>query len=245
MDKIDVINDSYSQLRISGLTVDPGPEELELALNRLEDMAAEWETRNICTGYNFEDTPDPNSTTNIIRGYKYAYSTNLSVRLIADFNKQVPAELMKQATQSLSNLSARTAVVRQVQAPRRQARGSGSTLRYNRWNRFYRPVIEAPISCATNQMDIGDINDFIEHFDAYLDDGEVISSFTISADLGLTIVSSSLTSPDVDYRIEAVGGDAGNNRGGVYVVFIEVTTDAGRVEQRQVQFNLTEVREPT
>lgn len=243
MDKIDILNDAYSQLRISGLTVDPTPEDLTVALSRLEDMAAEWATRNICTNYNFEDDPQPNSPTNVKRGFKQAFSTNLAVRLIPDFNKAVPATLQLQASQSLSNLSSATAQVRQVQYPRRQPRGSGSTLRYNRWNRYYRPQDEAPLSCATNKMDIGDINDFTEHFDAYLNDGETLASYVLQADSGLTILSQSLGSPDINYRVRADGNS--KNSAGTYLVFIEATTSEGRVEKRQIFFELTEVREPT
>jgi hypothetical protein len=64
--KVDLISGAYSKLRISGLTVQPTPEDLELALTRLENTMAEIEgARNICLGYNFEDQPDPNSVSNI------------------------------------------------------------------------------------------------------------------------------------------------------------------------------------
>ena len=62
--KADRINSAYSKLRISGLTVDPSPEDLSLALMTFENMMSELEMgRNICMDYNFEVDPDPNSIT--------------------------------------------------------------------------------------------------------------------------------------------------------------------------------------
>ena len=87
--KIEIINKAYSQGRVSGLTVQPTPEDLSLALNRLESLAAEWADTNLCVGYNFEDSPLPNSLHNIPRKYWGAYESNLMMRLLADFGKEV------------------------------------------------------------------------------------------------------------------------------------------------------------
>lgn len=236
-DKIDIINSMYSQLRISGVTVQPTSETLELALMRFEDMMAEYEKGNICLSYNFEDEPDPNSPTNVERWANHMMITNLAVRIIADFNKQVPQTLFAQASQSLSNASGVTAAetIRQVQAPRRMPRGHGNTIKWNRWARFQRPVPLAPNNSATNTLVIGDIDDYTEHFDAYLMFDETISSFTIAADPGLSLESSSLTSPDVFYRVKAVD----NSTDGVFKqVKIVATTSLGRVETRIIDFNI-------
>lgn len=240
-DKIDAIVDAYSQLRISGLTVEPTPEALETALDRLESMAAEWFERNICCGYQFEDEPDPNTPTGVRRGFKQAFATNLAVRLVPDFNKQVPATLFAQATQSLSNLSAVSAAdrIKQVQYPSRMSRGSGNTLRYNRWARFYRLSGAAAANCKVNRMYIGDIGTFVEHFDAYLTDGETIASFSIVADTGVSITGSSNTDQDVNYTVEATGGSDGSAVGESRQVTIVITTSSGRVTTRVIQFELT------
>jgi len=243
-DKIEFIIDAYSQMRISGITVIPTPESLEVALSRLENMAAEFESRNICTNYNFEDEPDPNSSSNVIRAYWQAFSTNLAVRLIPDFNKQVPDTLMLQAKSSLSSMSGRSAMerIQQVDYPNRMGRGSGNTLRYNRWSRFYRKVGTVN-SCATEQMFIGDVSDFVEHFDSYLNDGEAIASFTIVADQGLVIQSSSNDIIDISYQIKAsTPGNNVNNSDALLTIVI--TTDSGRVTTRQILFELIPRNEP-
>lgn len=235
--KGDLINDAYSQMRISGLTVQPTPEDLDVALMRLENMMAEFSIRNINVGYTLEDDPDPNTPHNVERWAWHGIATNLAIRLIPDFNKEVPQTLFAQASQSLSNMSGRTALVRQVNYPSRQPRGSGNTQRYNRWARFYRPPAEAPLESATITMQINDIDDFIEHFDAYLNLGEDVASYTISADDGLEIVSDSLSTPDVSYRIKAIGNDD-SSANSLQQVTIVATTDAGRVETRVVNFQI-------
>ncbi len=236
--KVDRINDAYSRMRVSGLTVVPTPEDLETALQRMENMLAQFEARNICLGYNFEDEPDPNSVTNVERWAWDLIATNLAIRLIPDFNKAVPQALINEANQTLSFASGKTAKVRQVDYPRRQPVGSGNTLRYNRWARFYRPQGQTPLECASVTMAVDDVRDFVEHFDAYLDFGETLSSFTIEADAGLTIVSSSLSSPDVLYRIKAEGADNSASDSFQQVKII-ATTDAGRIETRLVNFAIT------
>jgi len=237
--KVDIINKAYSQLRISGLTVQPTPEDLEIALDRLESMAAEWDSRNIKTGYMFEDEPDPNTLAGVKRAYWQAFETNLATRLIPDFNKEAHPMLFKQAASSLSSLSGRVMLERlqEVQYPRRMARGSGNTLRYNRWARFYRNVFSTINQAATISMFIGDINDFVEHFDAYLRDGESIDTYSIQVDSGLKLVSDSNDDFNVYYRIEAESPSNKEADQGA-IVTIVITTTEGRVETRQTLFEL-------
>lgn len=239
MDKIDVINGAYSQLRISGLTVNPSPEELELSLRRYEAMMAELEGRNICLGYIFEEQPNPNSPTGVELEDKQMMDTNLAMRLVPDFNIQPSPILIQQAIQSLSGSSGRSSMrsVQQVPYPRRMARGSGNTLRFNRWSRFQRPERQAPDSCATNDIRIDNTNDYVEPFEAYLG-SETICSFVIKADPGLTIVSSDSKPNDiaVNYRVTATSNTVPD---GIFQrVAITITTDSGRVETRFIDFNI-------
>lgn len=237
MKKIDVINDAYSQMRISGLTVDPSGEDVEVALSRLESMMAEYEARNIGVNYTFEPEPDPNTLTNVGLQHKQMMATNLAVRLIPDFNKAVPNALMLQASQALSNSSSIVAaeLVRQVRYPARQARGDGNTLRYNRWQRYFRQEVLAPQDSTTNEIFIGDINDYEESFDAYLKDAEDIQSFTIEADPRLTLVSSSQSGVLILYRVEALDAAELSNFQQVKIV---VTTTTGRIETRLIDFQI-------
>ena len=240
--KGDLINGAYSQMRISGLTVNPSSEDIAVALRRLENMVSEFHERNICTGYNFEDDPNINTPSGIDRKFWYSFECLLAVRLLPDFGRgaqdKLDPMLLKSASAGLSFLYASTASPRETQYPSRQAIGAGNSLRYHRYRRFYTPVEEAPNTCETNKMVVGDIDDFIEHFDSYLIDPEMISSYTIEADTGLTIVSDSNEDPDINYQIQAVGND-GISSDAFLQVKIIVTTDTGRVTTRVINFSLT------
>ncbi len=235
--KIDIIQGAYSQLKISGLSIDPTPEDVTLALLRLENMAAELEARNICIGYNIEEEPDPNDFTNVLQHFWHMLETNLAVRLVPDFGKELPQTLMAQASQSLSTASSISAAdsVRMVEYPRRMARGSGNDLRFNRWQRFQRPDKLPPNECATNTILIGDINDYEESFEAYLNSAETITSFVIASDIGLTIVSSSNDDPLISYRVEAINNVSDGRWQQIKIV---VTTDTGRITTRIINFEI-------
>ena len=71
--KGDIINEAYALIRISGITSQPTPEELEKALDRLESMAEEFFGRNINVNYAFEDEPDPNTPHTMARKYWYGF----------------------------------------------------------------------------------------------------------------------------------------------------------------------------
>lgn len=236
--KIDIIQDTYSQMRISGLTVNPTPEDVTLALSRLESMMAELESsRNICVGYNFEVTPDVNSLTNVDLQYKYMMATSLAIRLV-DFNKLIPPVLTMNASAALSTASSSVAAdnIRMIQPPNRMPVGSGTSLRYNKYQRFNRVSQLPPNECATHTMIIGDINDFDESFESYLNDAETIASYTIVADRGITLISDVNNDPLITFRIEAE--DNVVSSGLWQQVKIVMTTSEGRVETRLIDFEI-------
>jgi len=226
-------------MRISGITIDPSAEDLALALTRLEDMAAEFEGRNIITDYNFEETPATGSLHNLERKFWYAYKSNLAVRLLPDFGKEGPPALITQQQSAYSFLVANTAPYREIRYPSRMPRGSANTRRSLRWSQFYVPESQAPLAGGTVVMYIDDIKAFSESFIAYLDTGETISSFTIEANDGLTITSSANATPLITYTIQADGLSSGGSVG-LLQVKIVATTSAGRIETRIINFSLLE-----
>ena len=232
--KVDIINDAYAEMRISGLTTQPTPKELDYALNKLENMAAEWQDiRNICVNYNLEDSPDPNSESGIVRGYQQAFSTNLAMRLLSAFGKQVPPSLLGQASQSFSGISTATATVRETQYPERQPIGSGNSLRYNRWRRFYRQNPRAPIDCETQQITQGEINDYQLNLSNYLEDGETVSSYSYEVSPKISVLSESLSTDIWSYRAQASDQAEQLER-----IQLTVNTDTGREQTFTINFNV-------
>lgn len=236
--KVDRITAAYSKLRISGLTVIPNPSDLELALSELENMMSEIASRGIEVGYNFEEEPDPNSDLNVPQEFWNMIATNLATRLIPDFNKEASPVLYAQAAQSMSQASGICARNRlqQVAYPSRQPVGSGNR-RYARWQRFYGNFNQLPPNKPYTLFIMqGETNDFEESFAAYLRIDEVISTFTVSCDTGLAVVSSALLGGVISYRLNAPVDVAAN----VWQqVKIKITTSVGRVEIRiiNVQVN--------
>ncbi len=235
--KIDLINSMYAMLRISGITEQPTPQHLEAALFRLEDMMAELEDNyGLCIGYNFEERPDANTDSGVKRSANHTIASNLAVRMIPDFNKMVPQALNMQASQSMSALTGVIAAgkLRQVQPSSRMSVGSGHRYR-QRYQRFYTPENLAPNECATNKMEIGEINDYQESFIAYLK-GELISDFTVTSSTGLSILSSAISGVNVgiiDYRIQSLRTSISHQH-----VIISIVTDSGRIETQTINFEI-------
>ena len=224
-------------MRISGITVIPTPKEIERAANRLENMMSEFLGAGLNIEYNFEVTPDPNSPTNVQRAFWHMISTNLAIRLIPDFNKQVPQTLVFQASQSYSVASSIVAAqnIREVPYPNRQPRGVANELRTNNWERFYRSLAVPPTDSENEKITAGDVNDYQESFDAYLNTGETITLFVISSDNGLDILSSSNDDPLISYRIKGVNSSTATAFQQVQIV---ITTSTGRIETRLITFEL-------
>jgi len=233
--KSDLINEAYSRMRVSGLTRVPDGEDIRTALRRLENMAAIW-GETYCTGYNFEDTPDPGSLHNLKRKYWSAYESNLALLLLSDFGKQPAPSLVTEAQGTFAMLASFASNTTQILPPSRMPIGSGNELRYGGSQRFYRNVQSAPNDCETIQMIQDDVNIFTEHFDAYLGIAETISSYTIasSAPSNLVVSADSLTSPDITYTVTAPTV-------GTFYIRINATTSLGRVTSRKINFIVTEL----
>ena len=201
--KADILQGAYSQMRISGLTVQPTPEDASLGIIRLEDMFEEFFGRGLCVGYNFEENPTTTAPHGMARKYRQMAQTNLAMRLVPDFNKVVPQALMAQAKQSYSFAigAATLENLREVQAPRRMPRGSGNTLRYNRWQRFNRPAHLPDNNCTTQNVFQGDINDYSEDFTPYLE-GETIQAFEVRSTGALELISATSTDTTINYQIQ-------------------------------------------
>lgn len=242
--KADIINGAYSRARISGLTTVPGAEEVQLALDLLDSMMGEWFDQGYCVGYQAPDPDfpsDPGDPSGISQAHKYAVETALAVRLLDDFGKPITPNLQKNHSTSMSALASSVAVQEQTQYPNNMPRGSSNSLRWNRWNRYFKKTQNAPISCDTNTMDLGEIDSFIEDYSAYLKDGEFIDTFTVEAGAGLSVLSSALNSDFtiVSYTVEAIGSN--DTAGPWHRVKITIITDGGRKDIRFVNFQLKPV----
>jgi len=237
--KIELINSHYSLLRISGLTVQPTPQDIEVALWRMEDMMHEFAGRTLDLNYTFEEAPDPNTPSGVDRMHHHMIASNLAMRTAIDYGKDVPPSLSAQASQSYTATSAVIARerTRRVNHPNRMPRGAGNRS-YATFSRFFHQD-NPPVASADNEiMFDGDIEDYSEDFVTYLSTtGGEISSFDISVTNGLNVVSSSINSASngIDYRLEATSSSSGGSSSDVTLV---ITTSTGRVKTTQRHFDI-------
>lgn len=228
-----IVKKALTQLRISGLTVQPSPEFTESGLDILEDMMSQLEGANLCFNFNYEELPNSDTQTGVLKKFDWMMVTNLAYRLIAPFNKKVPPSLVMAATGSLAAATSNLATdeIKNVEYPGRMPIGQGNTLRYTQRRNYYIEVVEAPKNCSTHNMIVGETNDFFESFKAYLI-SETITSYDLVVTEGLTIVSDSNATPDILFRIQA---DRETLNGQLKIT---ITTSSGRVEVRIVYFTV-------
>lgn len=243
--KGDIVNGCYSQLRISGLTVNPSPSDTQLALVRLENIAAELELgRNFNLDYNFAlggQQPDSGDVHNVPLVYHQMLETHLATSL-PDFNKVIPIQLTNAAASAMSTASGVSARenLRQVPYPNRHARGSGNTnTRGNRWQRYFRPAVLPESGPQTNEMVIGDVNNYFESFAAYLNAGETIASFVFTQTDGLQVTNTAISEKRITYTVKALDPATPTPFQQVKIV---MTTSSSRVETRFQDFEITDNR---
>lgn len=236
--KSDLINNAYSKIRISGLTVVPSPKDNALAIDALESIMEEFRGRNICVDYNFENEPDLASPHNVDKKYHKSIESILAATLCPNFGKTTDL-IIRQERAAYSFLASATAKFVQTQYPSRHPIGSGNMFRAGNTNKFYQRTPEAPQSCETHKMYIDDIEIFIENYEAYLNDGETIDSYTITSDTGLTVSGDTLNTEEtnITYTVEAVGSGDESSDNFLRVKIVVVTTD-GRQETRFINFQL-------
>lgn len=231
--KGEIVDRAFSWLKVSGLTSKPSPNEISKALDVLEGYCYELDSRNICTNFTYEDYPDPATESGIDNAFWLAAAYGLGVRLAPEVGKPVTQDQMKACAASTSNWAARTSVSRQVQAPRRQPRGSGNTFRNLSFNRYYKPQAEAPISCDTIQIMRGSIESYTFSIEDYLGDTQTLSSYTIDVTDGLTILSESMASPVWSYQVECKASAVDYQ-----AIQLTVTTDLGNKKVFTINFNV-------
>ncbi len=231
--KLQHVEMAYNWLVINGITSVPSPEEIKTALSVFEDMMNEFQSRNICSSYFFEEEPKPDTDSGIDAAYNNATSSNLALRLANLFGKEAPQTLRGQATQSLSNWSARSGKVNQINPPRRQPRGSGNTFRFSNWVRYYRFEDNAPIECDTFDLKVDAIDFFSVDFNSYLLSSATITSFELEVSDGIEVITSSELNGLI--TLECKGLSSGFN-----TIKITVTTSTGRVNPEVVNFNITQ-----
>tara|TARA_R110000764_G_scaffold132941_5_gene220870 strand:- start:5837 stop:6556 length:720 start_codon:yes stop_codon:yes gene_type:complete len=234
--KIDIVLAAYSELRISGLTSSPLPEEIELAVRRLDNMMLGWRNKNLCVSYNrsasYSDI-DPNQDSGLNDTDMFAVVANLAKNLCSSFGKACPQQTLADAKEGYDNLFSVVVPARESNPylPLGTGRAFGNTFAYK--YKFQDNDKNAPDNCDTYSLIVGQTDYFSVDFNGYLLEGNTIESFVVEDGQGVSVPASNEVDGVINF--EAIG---------VYTGFapIKITvtsTPSGRVLPETVNFNVT------
>ena len=234
--KIDIVLAAYEELRISGLTSSPNPEEIVTGVRRLDNMILGWKNKNLCLSYigsvSYSDI-DPNQDSGINDTDMFAIVANLAKNLCAIFGKACHPQTLIDAKEGYDNLFSVVIQGRESDPymPKGSGRAFGNTFaqRY----KFQDNDKNAPDNCETLDLLVGQTDYFSVDFNRYLLDGNTIESFTIEDGQGVSIPTSQ--EEDGFINFEALGLTAG-----FAPIKITITsTPSGRILPHTVNFNVT------
>jgi hypothetical protein len=229
--KAEIINIAYSMLLRTGVTVGASASDIELALNRLEDVMYELQSQGVNTGYNFEEVPDVNSLSGLAMWMNQGVASLLALRVAPDFGVTMTPELMTPISIATSNLSARLAQVNQTNYAGRMPIGSGQKLAFP-YRRFYGAAGVYPQTPETLQAVLHDTTHYVVDFsEGQLRTGEIIASYTTEASNGLLLANNANTDSLIEF-------DLTFNKGGAQRVIIRANGDMGTVSVRSLLFNV-------
>jgi len=229
--KAEIINDTYSMLLMTGVTVNATPADMALALDRLENIMYELQAQGSNTGYNFEQVPDINSLSGLAMWMNQGVSCLLAARVAPDFGVTMTPELDRVISIASSKLSARLAQVNRTQYASRMPIGSGQRRAFPQ-QRFYGLSGVYPQTPDTLQAVMHEIKQYAVDFgEGQLKVGETVSSFTTEVTSGLLLTDSSNTDNLIVFTLTF-------NKGGAQRVLIKVIGDAGTTSIRSLLFNV-------
>lgn len=134
-----LINGAYSLMRISGLTVDPTPEDMTAGLQVADDYAAQLKEDGLDLQWlqpvNYGQS-DPSDTSNLTQGMAGPFKKLLVRELVSFFGKEVPNAIAITANEGMRALEQQIVSVPDSVFPGTLAFGSGNEWDY-RDRKFY------------------------------------------------------------------------------------------------------------
>lgn len=88
--KRQILDDAFSEIGMAGYLFDLSPEDMQVALNRLDSFIAQWESDGIYTGYMVNDDPntiDIDGDSGIESGLVLPVIKNLAVEIAPSYGK--------------------------------------------------------------------------------------------------------------------------------------------------------------
>lgn len=234
--KGELVAAAFRKAQISGITTQPTGDELAGAVETLEDMMRELQSKNACINYEYEDEPCLSTDSKVDPMWYHAIQSRLGLLLCSDYGIEPSATLQRQAAQAWSSMIGKKTLPRQNVQPRTMPRGSGNTARLGVWSRYYGGDNRAPIDCDTITLDVGETYPLTVDFGIFLTNGETISSFEIQDISGGITQTSQLTEDLNGVELVIAGVMPGTNS-----LVVKIATTLGRVNLEKVWFNVRAV----
>lgn len=230
--KIQLINAAFSELRISGITSGPTPDDIELALEALEDMMRPLCDKYPTLGYNFEETPNPNTLSGIPVIFNNAIQLKLGDTIGFRYGKTVD---QKRLSGAMAHLSAKLSPTPSYQNSARMPSGRGNSW----WNTFSDRM--PPYETADPSSEVMGLSDSrfvsVDLGDAFAP-GETLASAVVTCDPQLAISGTATSGNTVTFTVTAQG-TAGVNFRIMIAITGTLTTVADRVLYVTVADELT------
>ncbi len=230
--KGDLIAGTYSLMRISGLTVDPSPEDTTMALSVADDYAAElkgdgldlkWQSP---ASYGESDPADTSGLTPEMAG---PFKKLLMVELVLAFGREITPTLSMIASKGMRALENIIVSVPDASNPGTLPFGSGNEWSYND-RRFYS---EPAVNNDAHYGFEGDIFNYVEDFSDWLVDETLVSVVWEVGNSGLAISNDTFTDTEANADL------AFNVQGGYTVCITATKTNSNERLTRRKNFVIT------
>ena len=111
--KGELVAAAFRKAQISGITSQPTGDELAGAMETLEDMMRELDSKNACVNYEYEDEPCLGTESGLESKWYHAVQSRLAVLLCSDYGIEPSQTLMAQSRQAWSSMIGKLTLPRQ------------------------------------------------------------------------------------------------------------------------------------
>lgn len=123
------VEGAHNEIGLSSYVFDMPTEQLQLSMQRLDAMMAEWNAKGIRLGYPMPSSPensDLDTETDVPDSAWEAIITNLAIRVAPSFGKQVMMETKATAKRAYNTLLSLATVPPEMQFPNTLPAGAGN-----------------------------------------------------------------------------------------------------------------------
>ena len=143
---------AFEELGLADYAHDLQPQDLQMAVRRLDAMMAEWNGRGLRLGYPLVSDPENtllDTETGVQDAANEAIITNLGIRIAPSFGRQVMQETMNTARRAYQVILSKSMNVPELQFPETLPKGAGHK-EYRETNRRYFPKPSDPVDAGSD-----------------------------------------------------------------------------------------------